>query len=45
MTQPLTPAELDDKPTPKAINQCAKWLQCCLRIDWPKSSLDELEEL
>lgn len=44
-TNHLTPTELDGEPTPRAIGLCAKWLQCCLRVGWPKSSLDDLEQL
>lgn len=45
-TNHLTPAELDaEQPTTRARTACAEWLQCCLRIGWPKSLLDDLEQL
>ncbi len=28
-----------------AIKACAEWLVKCLEIGWPKSALDELEEI
>lgn len=37
--------ELTVDPTPKAIGLCAKWLQKCLHLGWPKSALDDLEKL
>jgi hypothetical protein len=32
-------------PTVPAIKDCAEWLQSCIHIGWPKSSLDELQAL
>jgi hypothetical protein len=31
--------------TSRAIKQCAEWLSYCLKIGWPKSALDQLEDL
>lgn len=44
---PQTPCNKtsERKPSSKAIGLCAKWLQQCLRLGWPKSALDELEKL
>ena len=33
------------KPTNKALRECLEWLNYCVKIGWPKSSLDKLEEI
>lgn len=35
----------EERPTVKALQECAVWLQTCLGLGWPRSSLDELERL
>ena len=42
---PTDNTELTVDPIPRAVAECAKWLQWCLRIGWPKSALDDLEKL
>ena len=32
-------------PTLRALKNCAYWLAQCLKLGWPKSSLDQLEKL
>ncbi len=32
-------------PTMRGLRACAAWLAYCVRIGWPKSSLDRLEEI
>lgn len=33
------------KPTQPALRACAEWLSICLKLGWPKSSLDMLQDL
>lgn len=35
----------EQRPTARAVRECAEWSYYCLTIGWPKSSLDELEAL
>lgn len=43
----MTTHKIDDggRRTTEAIRKCAEWLSYCLKIGWPRSSLDELQEL
>jgi hypothetical protein len=34
-----------EKKSRKAVMKCAEWLAYCVKIGWPISSLDRLEEL
>lgn len=35
----------DERPTAKAIRECAEFLRKCLRFGWTKLDLDALESL
>ncbi len=37
--------ERPDNVTRKAQQGCAEWLCSCLRLGWPKPSLDDLENI
>lgn len=42
--EPSRPPELR-RQTTKALRECGEWLSECLRIGWPKSSLDRLQDI